>query len=241
MNTLEVHNLCVDYITPTGLLRAVDEVSFSIARGETLGLVGESGCGKTTVARTLMGLESPTSGDIRFSPTTSQASPQMVFQDPFSALNPRMTVLDLVTEAAVVHGVIKYSERHEKARTLLADVGLPGDILYRYPHAFSGGQRQRLCIARALSLNPELLVCDEPVSALDVTIQAQIIDLLLKLRQEHNLSMLFISHDLFVVRRLADRIAVMKKGRIVEMGETEQVIERPQNEYTKTLLAAVLD
>ena len=241
MNTLEIRNLCVDYITPTGILRAVDDVSFSIARGETLGLVGESGCGKTTVARTLMGLESATSGDIHFFPATAQASVQMVFQDPFSALNPRMTVLDLITEAAVVHGVIKRTERIEKGRALLADVGLPGDILHRYPHAFSGGQRQRLCIARALSLNPELLVCDEPVSALDVTIQAQIIDLLLKLRQEHNLSMLFISHDLFVVRRLAHRIAVMRKGRIVEMGETEQVTGRPQNEYTKTLLAAVLD
>lgn len=236
--------------------RVVHDVSFSIGEGETLALVGESGCGKTTLARAILGLVPVESGTIVFGGGRSadSASPrmpqharegrrlaQMVFQDPFASLNPRQTVLDLVTEAAVAHGLCPRSERREHARALLADVGLPGDILDRYPHAFSGGQRQRLNIARALSLEPRLLVCDEPVSALDVSVQAQVLNLLADLREARGLAMLFISHDIAVVRHVSDRIAVMQNGRIVEQGEAGQVLDRPSHPYTRRLLAACLD
>ena len=256
----------------------VHDVSFTLGEGETLGLVGESGCGKTTLARAIMGLVPLLSGTISFNaksrknekPTSpenpkfrnseipapqkpecrdsgiSECRPsgipaQMVFQDPFSSLNPRLTVLDLLSEAAVVHGLWPKAEREDRARALLADVGLPPDILLRYPHAFSGGQRQRLNIARALSLEPRLLVCDEPVSALDVSVQAQVLNLLADLQKKRGLSMLFITHDLAVVRHVAHTIAVMQSGRIVEMGPADQVLSSPQHPYTKTLLAASLD
>ena len=238
--------------------RVVHDVSFSIDAGETFALVGESGCGKTTLARAILGLVPVESGSIRFeksevdahsteprtsdsAPRTSDFSVQMVFQDPFASLNPRQTVLDLVTEAAVAHGLCPRGERRERARQLLSDVGLSDDILDRYPHAFSGGQRQRLNIARALSLEPSLLVCDEPVSALDVSVQAQVLNLLADLRTARGLAMLFISHDIAVVRHVADRIAVMREGRIVEMGEAAQVLDRPAHPYTQGLLAACLD
>ena len=221
--------------------RVVHDVSFAIDAGETLALVGESGCGKTTLARAILGLVPVESGVIRFAECGSPFRAQMVFQDPFASLNPRQTVLDLVTEAAVAHGLCPKDERRERARRLLADVGLPGDILDRYPHAFSGGQRQRLNIARALSLEPSLLVCDEPVSALDVSVQAQVLNLLADLRAARGLAMLFISHDIAVVRHVADRIAVMQNGRIVEMGDADQVLDHPAHPYTQGLLAACLD
>lgn len=233
--------------TVRGLVRAVDGVSLAIAPGEALGLVGESGCGKSTLARAVLRLETPRSGDILLdgrsllddASDARRREVQMVFQDPHSTLNPRLTVLDLVTEAAVVHGCIPRGERAERCRSLLADVGMPGDILHRYPHAFSGGQRQRLSIARALSLEPRLLVCDEPVSALDVSVQAQVINLLLDLRKARGLAMLFISHDLSVVQHLAQRIAVMYRGRLVEIGTTSEVIDHPAHPYTRMLLQSV--
>ena len=237
--------------------RVVHDVSFTVDEGETLAIVGESGCGKTTIARAILGLVPVESGTIRLGGDVAEKSgepdmarssgggcrrlAQMVFQDPFASLNPRQTVLDLVTEAAVAHGLCLRTERRERARALLADVGLPDDILDRYPHAFSGGQRQRLNIARALSLEPRLLVCDEPVSALDVSVQAQVLNLLADLRAARGLAMLFISHDIAVVRHVADRIAVMQNGRIVEMGEAAQVLDRPAHPYTRGLLAACLD
>jgi ABC-type glutathione transport system ATPase component len=250
---LEVRDLHVSFPIKGGVLgrvrsrlRAVDGVSISIAPGEALGLVGESGCGKTTLARAVMGLEKPQSGQILLdgqslhgADTTTRRRVQMVFQDPYSSLNPRLTVRELITEAALVHGLVTKDNRDERARELLSDVGLPSDILHRYPHAFSGGQRQRLSIARALSLEPSLMVCDEPVSALDVSVQAQVINLLMDLQKSKRLALLFISHDLSVVQHLAQRIAVMFSGRIVEMGLSEQVMDAPQHSYTKTLLAAV--
>ena len=250
----------------------VHDVSFGIDAGETLALVGESGCGKTTLARAIMGLVPVSKGSMEFDansesrnpetvncePRTANCEPrtancelqtgsahrraaQMVFQDPFASLNPRLTVLDLVTEAALAHGLVSRAERRGFASRLLADVGLSDDILDRYPHAFSGGQRQRLNIARALSLEPRLLVCDEPVSALDVSVQAQVLNLLSDLREARGLAMLFISHDIAVVRHVADRVAVMQSGRIVEIGTADQVLDRPAHPYTRTLLDACLD
>ncbi len=233
-----------------GHVRAVDGVSLTLAAGETVGLVGESGCGKSTLARTILRLEPPRSGTIRLDgrailPLAGAAlrdyrrQVQVVFQDPFASLNPRLTVLELVTEAMIVHGLIPASARRPTAIRLLQDVGLGPEALDRYPNAFSGGQRQRICIARALSLEPRLLICDEAVSALDLLVRAQVLNLLADLRARHGLAYLFITHDIGVVQHLADRIAVMYLGRIVEQGPAEQVLTTPAHPYTRLLLASV--
>jgi len=232
------------------VLKAVDGVSFSLARKEVLGLVGESGCGKTTTGKMIAGLLEPTSGEMRFERYNLRDTPpkvrrllrrriQMVFQDTASSLNPRMKVGDILQEPLFVNHTATAKERRELVAETLAEVGLPSDSASRYPHEFSGGQKQRIGIGRALMLRPELIVADEPVSALDVSIQAQIINLLLELRDTHELSMLFIAHDLSVVRAACERVAIMYLGRIVEMGNTESVFEHPLHPYTRALLAAV--
>jgi oligopeptide/dipeptide ABC transporter ATP-binding protein len=261
MNLLEVEGLTKHYPIRAGLLRrevgrvrAVDGVSFHIARGETLALVGESGCGKTTVSRCILRAMPVTSGAIRFAagggPPIDLASlpkrrlrplrrhMQMIFQDPYASLNPRMMVGDIIAEPLKVNG-IPAAERRARVRELLELVQMPDGARTRFPHAFSGGQRQRIGIARALALNPELVVADEPVSALDVSVQAQIINLLLDLQDRLGLSMLFVAHDLSVVRHVSDRVAVMYVGRIVEVAPTDALYRRPLHPYTEALLAAV--
>ncbi len=234
----------------TGDVRAVDGVSFSVRRGETLGLVGESGCGKSTTGRAIVRLYKPTRGAIRFDGTDlaglegtelrkMRSRMQMVFQDPYASLDPRMNVSSIVTEPLEIHGVSNPKERRERARELLATVGLDPDYVIRYPHEFSGGQRQRIGVARALALQPDLIVADEPVSALDVSIQAQIINLLERLQGEFGLTYLFIAHDLSVVRHVSDRIAVMYLGRIVELAGAEELHVRPVHPYTVALLSAI--
>lgn len=233
-----------------GVIRAVDGLSFDIAEGETLALVGESGCGKSTTARAIINLVHPTSGRVRLNGTEisglsdRQMMPyrrvvQMVFQDPFASLNPRMTVGNIIGEPLVIHGLASGKDRKLEVLRLMDLVGLNPRFLNRYPHEFSGGQRQRIGIARALAVQPELILCDEPVSALDVSIQAQIINLLMDLQQRLGLSYLFIAHDLSVVRHIATRVGVMYLGRLVEVGEAESVYSHPTHPYTEALLSAV--
>ena len=261
MTVLEVDGLFKEFPIRSGLLqretgrvRAVQDVSFSIGRGKTLALVGESGCGKTTVARCILRALPPTAGAIRFSPEpgrTIDMAPlsrralrplrrhiQMIFQDPYASLNPRMMVGDIIAEPMLVNAV-PAAQRQVRVRELLDLVGLPAAARTRFPHAFSGGQRQRIGIARALALDPTLVVADEPVSALDVSVQAQIINLLLDLQDRLRLSMLFVAHDLGVVRHVSDRVAVMYVGRIVETAPTAALYTRPRHPYTEALLAAV--
>jgi oligopeptide/dipeptide ABC transporter ATP-binding protein len=233
-----------------GQVRAVDGVSFEIAPGETLGLVGESGSGKTTVGRCILRLTQPSSGRIVFGNTDVTLAPprelrrlrrdlQVIFQDPFSSLNPRLRVLDIVGEALEVHGIAKGEAVERRVADLLERVGLSPAWMHRYPHEFSGGQRQRIGVARALALSPKLIVCDEAVSALDVSIQAQVINLLIELRRELGISYLFIAHDLSVVRHVSHRIAVMYLGRLVEIGPSRRIFEAPAHPYTRALLSAI--
>ncbi|MGE3917798.1 MAG: ABC transporter ATP-binding protein [Hyphomicrobiaceae bacterium] len=261
MNVLEVEGLSKHFPIRAGLLqrevgriRAVDGVSFHLARGETLALVGESGCGKTTVARCILRALPPTSGAIRFAPDDGEVvdlaplsrralrpmrrKMQMIFQDPYASLNPRMLVGDIIAEPLLVNGV-PAEARRARVLELLELVGLPAVARSRFPFAFSGGQRQRIGIARALALHPSLIVADEPVSALDVSVQAQIINLLLDLQDRLGLSMLFVAHDLGVVRHVSDRVAVMYVGRIVETGPTTALYDRPLHPYTAALMASV--
>ncbi|HYY32286.1 MAG TPA: ATP-binding cassette domain-containing protein [Gaiellaceae bacterium] len=233
-----------------GEVRAVDGVTFEIAEGETLGLVGESGSGKSTTGYCILQLLKPTSGSIRFMGKElteigreelrrMRREMQIVFQDPYASLDPRMTVGNIVSEPLEVHGIGTRRSRQETVRRLLDIVGFNPNFTNRYPHEFSGGQRQRIGIARALALNPKLIVCDEPVSALDVSIQAQILNLLKDLQRDFGLTYLFISHDLAVVRTMSDRIAVMNQGKLVEIGRADQVYTNPKDEYTKALFTAV--
>jgi oligopeptide transport system ATP-binding protein len=230
--------------------RAVNDVSFAVNRGEMFGLVGESGSGKTTTGRCILRLIEPTSGRVAFDGRDVLALGarelrqarrhfQIVFQDPYSSLNPRMRVGAIVEEPLVIHKIGSKADRHARARELFELVGLSAEQLSRYPHEFSGGQRQRIGLARALALNPSFVVLDEPVSALDVSVQAQVVNLLLDLQQKLGLTYLFIAHDLRLVRRVSSRVAVMYRGQIVEMGATADVFERPQHGYTKALLSAI--
>ncbi|QOZ37597.1 ABC transporter ATP-binding protein [Bradyrhizobium sp. CCBAU 53421] len=254
---LEVTDLVKHYAVRGGVLRrqvgtvhAVDGVSFALGTGETLGLVGESGCGKSTVARTVLRLVEPTSGAIKLdgediaslSKTALRPyrrSMQIVFQDPFASLNPRMTAGDIVGEPLSVHGIATGAKKQERVAELFQQVGLRPDQMKNFPHQFSGGQRQRICIARALSLGPRLIVCDEPVSALDVSIQAQVINLLIDLQRKQNFSYLFIAHDLAVVAHISHRVAVMYLGRIVEIADKHELFANPRHPYTQALLASV--
>jgi oligopeptide/dipeptide ABC transporter ATP-binding protein len=234
----------------TGFIQAVDGVDFAVHKGETLGLVGESGCGKSTVARTLMRLEEPSAGQALFHGEdifradaaqlkTIRRRIQMIFQDPYASLNPRMRVEQIIAEPWVIHAdVLPRNQWAARIGELLQSVGLLPEHAQRYPHEFSGGQRQRIGIARALALNPELLVCDEPVSALDVSVQAQVVNLLAKIQTNFHVACLFIAHDLAVVRHMSHRIAVMYLGRIVEIGTVERVYKTPRHPYTKALLSA---
>lgn len=251
-NLVEVRNLKEYFPVRSGfkvnMLKAVDDVSFTVKRGETLGLVGESGCGKTTVGRTLLRLYEPTGGEVYFDGelitdkniTSMRKKMQMVFQDPYSSLNPRMTVEDIIGEPLDVHNLYENrKERREKILELMSLVGLNAEHATRYAHEFSGGQRQRIGIARALAVNPDFIVCDEPVSALDVSIQAQVVNMFEELQDKLNMAYLFIAHDLLVVRHISDRIAVMYLGKIVEIADADELCDNPIHPYSQSLLSAV--
>ena len=256
-NILEVRDLKVWFPIKKGIfsrtagyVKAVDGVSFDLRRGETLGVVGESGCGKSTTSRAVLMLNKPCGGTIKvdgvdISTLRGKAlleyhrKVQVVFQDPNASLNPRHTICDIVTEGMIYHGLCKKEERNDRAVELLESVGLDASVLYRYPHEFSGGQRQRICIARAIALKPELLICDEAVSALDLSIRAQVLDLLGGLKKKLGLSFMFITHDVGVVQHIADHIIVMNHGRIVEEGTADEVLKNPKEEYTRRLMASV--
>jgi oligopeptide transport system ATP-binding protein len=259
MSLLKVRNLRVHFPIyggglfrrQTGSVKAVDGLSFELKRGEILGLVGESGCGKSTTGRALLRLIEPTSGTVEFDGQDVGAvngkalralrkRMQIIFQDPYGSLNPRMTVGDIIAEPLRTHGLVaSKDEAQARAQALMVQCGLDPSFVRRYPHEFSGGQRQRIGIARALASDPELIVCDEPISALDVSIQAQILNLLRALATDRNLAYLFIAHDLSAIRHLCDRIAVMYLGRIVEIGTFEQICDDPQHPYTRALVSAV--
>jgi len=231
-------------------VKAVDDISFEVYDGETLGLVGETGCGKTTVARTLLQLYRPTSGQILFDGINLTELPenemrkirsrmQMIFQDPYASLNPRMTVGSIISAPLDVHTQMSRNEKREKVQELLQLVGLNPDFVNRYPHEFSGGQRQRIGIARALALNPDLVVCDEPISSLDVSIQAQVVNLLEELQNRLGMTYIFVAHDLSMVRHISDRIVVMYLGKVMELADRNEIYLRPQHPYTKALMSAV--
>jgi ABC-type oligopeptide transport system ATPase subunit len=256
MPLLDVRHLVKEFTRKKGLfgkattLRAVDDVSFTIERGETFGLVGESGSGKTTTGRCILRLIEPTSGEVIFDGRdvlalsraemrAARRQMQIVFQDPYSSLNPRLRVEDIVEEPLVIHKLGSKPERRQRVRDLFELVGLNPDHLRRFPHEFSGGQRQRIGLARALALNPSLVIADEPVSALDVSVQAQVVNLLMDLQQQLALTYLFIAHDLRLVEHICGRVAVMYLGRIVELGETAKLFASPQHPYTRALLSAI--
>ena len=255
---LQVQNLKKYFPISSGVLlnrqkryvKAVDDVSFEVYDGETLGLVGETGCGKTTVARTLLQLYRPTSGQILFDGINLTELPenemrkirsrmQMIFQDPYASLNPRMTVGSIISAPLDVHTQMSRNEKREKVQELLQLVGLNPDFVNRYPHEFSGGQRQRIGIARALALNPDLVVCDEPISSLDVSIQAQVVNLLEELQNRLGMTYIFVAHDLSMVRHISDRIVVMYLGKVMELADRNEIYLRPQHPYTKALMSAV--
>jgi len=249
---LKVQNLVKHFLVENSydVLRAVDGVSFDIRRGETLGLVGESGCGKTTVGRCILRLHEPTSGEIAFENENIIGLPnakmqklrremQIIFQDPYASLNPRLSVFSIISEPLKIHGIGDKNSRRARVAELLSKVGLDPDYMNRYPHEFSGGQRQRIGIARALALNPKLIVCDEPVSALDVSVQAQVVNLLGDLQAEFGLTYLFISHGLAVVEHISNRVAVMYLGKIVEIADSVELYENPLHPYTQALLSAI--
>ena len=260
-NIVEVKNLKKYFPITAGIfqrvighIKAVDDVSFVIPRGKTVGLVGESGCGKTTISKCILRAVDPTSGEIHLNTEDGtnnvadmrekdlrplRREMQMIFQDPFSSLNPRMNLFDIVSEPLLLNGVKSRIERQDRVEELLSKVGLRPEYMVRFPHAFSGGQRQRIGIARALALNPSLIVCDEPVSGLDVSVQAQVINLLMDLQDELGLSYLFVSHDLSIVRQISDSIQVMYLGRLVENGIPDEIFSSPKHPYTEALISAV--